>query len=168
MSNVIPIERQKGRRRFDLHVGFPLTDSQGVIVIQERRRLTDRRWEQYDLDDLDDKVHYLKTAVYKTPLQHALNKHDSMVISRVLNQISIGELTFLLECHNPKKIFDSSKLEGSYNIDKFSSDGDRTIGLMNLGLLTCSVSGGTGSDVGAYHFTPLADRLVKLFAKQNI
>ena len=161
------LERQKSSRRFDLPVEFPLTDSQGAFVIQERRRLPDRRKEEYDLDDLDDKVHYLKTAVYKTPLQHALNKHDSMVISRVLNQISIGELTFLLECHDPKNIFDPSKLEGFNNIEKFSSDGERTIGLMNLGLLSCSAAEGTDSDVGAYHFTPLADRLVKLFAKQN-
>ena len=162
------IERQKGSRRFDFPVEFPLTASQGVIVIQERRRLPDRRREQYDLDDLDDKVHYLKTAVYKTPLQHALNMHDSMVISRILNQISIGELTFLLESHDPKNILDSSKLEGSYNIDKFSSDGERTMGLMNLGLLSRSAAERTSSDVGAYHFTPLADRLVRLFAKQNI
>ena len=161
------LERQKDSRRVDFPVEFPLTDSQGVIVIQERRRLPDRRWEQYDLDDLDDKVHYLKTAVYKTPVQHTLNKHDSMVISRVLNQISIGELAFLLECHDPNNIFDSSKLEGSYNADKFSSDRERTIGLMNLGLLSRSAAEGTGSDVGAYHFTPLAGRLVKLFAKQN-
>ena len=53
------LERQKDSRRVDFPVEFPLTDSQGVIVIQERRRLPDRRWEQYDLDDLDDKVHYL-------------------------------------------------------------------------------------------------------------
>ena len=37
------IVRQRGSRRFDLPVEFPLTDSQEIIVIQDRRRLSDRR-----------------------------------------------------------------------------------------------------------------------------
>jgi FlaA1/EpsC-like NDP-sugar epimerase len=39
----------QGSRRFDLPVEFPLTDSQGIIVIQNRRRLSDRRKGKYDL-----------------------------------------------------------------------------------------------------------------------
>jgi hypothetical protein len=35
--------RQTGSRRFDLPVEFPLTDSRNVTVIQDRRRLADRR-----------------------------------------------------------------------------------------------------------------------------
>jgi hypothetical protein len=46
------IIRQKGGRRFGLHVEFPLEDRQGVSVIQDRRRLPDRRKEKYGLDDL--------------------------------------------------------------------------------------------------------------------
>ena len=46
------IIRQKGGRRFDLPAEFPLEDSQGVSVIQDRRRLPDRRKEKYGLDDL--------------------------------------------------------------------------------------------------------------------
>jgi hypothetical protein len=44
--------RQKGSRRFDMTDEFPLEDSQGVIVIKDRRRLPDRRKEIYDIDDL--------------------------------------------------------------------------------------------------------------------
>jgi hypothetical protein len=44
--------RQKGSRRFDLPVEFPLEDSQGVFVIQNRRRLPDRRKTECGLDDL--------------------------------------------------------------------------------------------------------------------
>ena len=50
--NVALIIRQKGSRRFDLPIHFPLEDSQGVFVIQDRRRLLDRRKEKYGLDDL--------------------------------------------------------------------------------------------------------------------
>ncbi|MEN8204499.1 MAG: hypothetical protein ABFS24_00690 [Pseudomonadota bacterium] len=38
-----PDEREEGSRRMGLPVDYPLTDSQGVIVIQDRRRLPDRR-----------------------------------------------------------------------------------------------------------------------------
>ena len=44
--------RQKGSRRFDLPVEFPLMDSQGVFVIKDRRQLTDRRKVKDDPDDM--------------------------------------------------------------------------------------------------------------------
>ena len=46
------IIRQKGSRRFDLPVEFPLTDSQGLIVVKDRRRLSDRRKAKHGIDDL--------------------------------------------------------------------------------------------------------------------
>jgi hypothetical protein len=46
------IIRQKGSRRFDLPVEFPLEDSRRVFVLQERRRLPDRRKEKFELDDM--------------------------------------------------------------------------------------------------------------------
>jgi hypothetical protein len=44
--------RQKGTRRLGLPVEFPLTDGQGKFVNQDRRRLPDRRMENYDHDAL--------------------------------------------------------------------------------------------------------------------
>ena len=46
------IPRQRGSRRLGLSVGFPLMDDQGVYVIQDRRRLPDRRKEHYGINDL--------------------------------------------------------------------------------------------------------------------
>jgi hypothetical protein len=46
------IVRQRGSRRYDSPYEFPLTDSQGVDVILDRRRLPDRRKAKYGLDDL--------------------------------------------------------------------------------------------------------------------
>lgn len=46
------IIRQKGGRRFDLSVEFPLEDCQGVFVIQDRRRLPNRRKAKFELDDM--------------------------------------------------------------------------------------------------------------------
>ena len=51
-SGVSMIARKKGSRRFDMPVEFPLEDSRGVIVIQDRRRLLDRRKDIYGIDDL--------------------------------------------------------------------------------------------------------------------
>jgi hypothetical protein len=46
------IVRQKGSRRLDLPVEFPLTDSRGVTLIQDRRRLPDRRKIKNDFNDM--------------------------------------------------------------------------------------------------------------------
>jgi hypothetical protein len=46
------IARQKGNRRWDLPHEFPLVDSQGILVMCDRRKLTDRRKTLGDLDDL--------------------------------------------------------------------------------------------------------------------
>ena len=45
------IVRQRGSRRSDLPVKLPLTDSRGVTIIQERRRLSDRRKVKNHLHD---------------------------------------------------------------------------------------------------------------------
>ena len=47
----LKVVRQKISRRFDLPVEFPLTDGQGVTVIQNRRRLPDRRKFRNNFDD---------------------------------------------------------------------------------------------------------------------
>jgi hypothetical protein len=47
----ILIVRQRGSRRSDLPVEFPLTDGQGVTIIQERRRSPDRRKVKKDLHE---------------------------------------------------------------------------------------------------------------------
>ena len=52
--------RQKGSRRWKLPAEFPLTDSQGLFVIQDRRRFPDRRKAEYELDDM--KVIFEKMA----------------------------------------------------------------------------------------------------------
>ena len=46
------IIRQKGDRRFNLPVEFPLMDSQGLFVIKDRRLLSDRRKVKDDTNDL--------------------------------------------------------------------------------------------------------------------
>jgi len=53
-ANVCPtlIARQTNSRRFDRAVEFPLTDSQGLFVVKDRRRLPDRRKAEHGINDL--------------------------------------------------------------------------------------------------------------------
>jgi hypothetical protein len=46
------ITRQKGSRRFDLPAEFPLVDSNGVLVLEDRRQTPDRRQPIHDINDL--------------------------------------------------------------------------------------------------------------------
>jgi hypothetical protein len=43
--------RSKGQRRWGLDQGFPVRDSNGVVVITERRQLMDRRLDNTSLED---------------------------------------------------------------------------------------------------------------------
>ena len=47
------IVRQKGSRRWKLPDEFPLLGCQGVAVIQDRRRLPDRRKAGHGIEDLN-------------------------------------------------------------------------------------------------------------------
>lgn len=47
----MPNKRSKGQRRWGLDQEFPVKDSNGVVVITERRQLTDRRLDNTSLED---------------------------------------------------------------------------------------------------------------------
>lgn len=51
MRQTIPERRHLGQRRWGLSAEFPVVDSNGALVIAERRRLTDRRLENTSLED---------------------------------------------------------------------------------------------------------------------
>jgi hypothetical protein len=46
------VVRERGSRRMGLPVEFPLRDSQGTLVLSDRRKLPDRRKQQCGIDDL--------------------------------------------------------------------------------------------------------------------
>lgn len=51
MRRSIPERRNLGQRRWGLSAEFPLKDSNGSLVIAERRRLIDRRLENTSFED---------------------------------------------------------------------------------------------------------------------
>ena len=52
LSDPLRVVRKRDSRRFDLPVEFPLVDRRGVSVVNDRRRLPDRRKAEYGLDDM--------------------------------------------------------------------------------------------------------------------
>ncbi len=46
------VVRQRGSSRFDLPVEFPLTETQGLCIVHDRRRVPDRRKPKHDIEDL--------------------------------------------------------------------------------------------------------------------
>lgn len=51
MGSVSEIKRSKGQRRWGLGTEFPLRDSDGLIVVTDRRRMTDRRLRNTSLEE---------------------------------------------------------------------------------------------------------------------
>ena len=47
----MPVKRKKGQRRWGLDPEFPLMDSSGILVIANRRRLSDRRLNNISLEE---------------------------------------------------------------------------------------------------------------------
>ena len=45
------IKRSKGHRRWGMRAEFPLKDSNGVMVISDRRRISDRRLDNVSLEE---------------------------------------------------------------------------------------------------------------------
>jgi len=51
MESVSEKKRSKGQRRWGLDTEFPLRDSDGLIVVTDRRRMTDRRLGNTSLEE---------------------------------------------------------------------------------------------------------------------
>lgn len=115
----------------------------------------------------DRKVDYLKEAIGKSAFSDRLTMHEATLISRALRDVSVEELTFLIECQGQDIVFHENTIEGCINIKKMSFDGERATGLVALGLLTKAQGEGTWDDSGKYIFTPLAKKLLELVSPVN-
>ena len=71
------ITRQKGSRRFDFPAEFPVMDSNGVLILEDRRQTPDRRQLIQDINDL-------KTNGTRCPGPPNLSVHrpDSNILNR--------------------------------------------------------------------------------------
>jgi len=109
----------------------------------------------------DQKVEYLKKGIRNSSAHDRLTLHEASLVSRALRDITVEELSFLIECKGSKVVFHENPTEGCINVSKLTYDGERATGLISLGLLTKEQGEGTWDDDGAYVFTPIALKLLE-------
>lgn len=109
----------------------------------------------------DNKIEYLKQGIRQSAAHDRLNLHEASLISRALRDITVEELSFLIECQGSKMVFHQNPVEGCINVSKLTYDGERATGLVSLGLLTKEQGEGTYDDDGAYVFTSIALKLLE-------
>lgn len=109
----------------------------------------------------DQKIEFLKKGIRQSSAHDRLNLHEVSLVSRVLRDITVEELSFLIECQGNKIVFHEHAKEGFINVSKLTYDGERATGLISLGLLTKEQGEGTWDDDGAYVFTPIALKLIE-------
>ncbi len=104
----------------------------------------------------DKKIEYLKNGIVNFDSTSRMNLHNAGLISRVLRDITIEEIAFLIKYKDMKIGFHEQSDNGCINFDKRSKDGELATGLIGLGLLTKETAEGLWDDDGAHVFTSLA------------
>lgn len=110
----------------------------------------------------DAKIEFLKEGIKKSAASDRISLHEAGLISRILRDITVEELTFLIECNGQKIVFHTNPVDGCLNISKLTSDGERATGLIALGLLTKGQYEGVLADDGEYLFTPISKKIIDL------
>lgn len=110
----------------------------------------------------DSKIEFLKNGINRAAVNDRINLHQAGLLSRILRDITVEELTFLIECSGKKIIFHETPKDGYISIKKLSMDDERARGLISLGLLTKEVADGIWDDNGTYIFTSASEKLIEL------
>lgn len=110
----------------------------------------------------DAKIEFLKEGIKNSAASNRLSLHEAGLISRILRDITVEELTFLIECNGQKIVFHANPVDGCMHISKLTSDGERATGLIALGLLTKGQYEGVMADNGEYLFTPISKKIIEL------
>lgn len=121
----------------------------------------------------DDKIDLLRNSIINTVFERDIAEHESIVLSRVLRDLSCWEFKFLVSMTEHKT---SLVMDEQY--DKEESDPDRKRydpgsnedqiirSLANYNLVKSDISGFGASLF--YTITPIGERLIKLYTKPNI
>lgn len=111
----------------------------------------------------DEKISYLKNAIKSTITIDSMKMHDAVVLSRILRDISVLELQFLLKNVGSVICTDDKPRENEVAIDKSIGLNSVIIsGLQGQALLT-TIQGMVFGVENRYYFTPLAERIAKVF-----
>lgn len=111
-----------------------------------------------------EKIEYLKTAVKNTFKQNRLNISVATLISRILRDITLDEITFLIRNAECSYIIFSGQPMNDHelSIDVHSKEGSIVSGLISLGLMVPGAA--TFEDIGRYQYSPLVGDLVDIIS----
>jgi len=108
---------------------------------------------------------YLRRAIANSFSMQSSPPQESILLSRIVRDISSEEIDFLLRSFSYKGILldgrtkESDVYEDVLQVDPTSADSLNVTGLLSLGLLTPPE---TGFDGGSMYFTAIAGKLIAL------
>jgi len=115
----------------------------------------------------DQKVEYLKSAIVGALDVPDISMHDAVLSSRIVRDMSVSELKFVLDYIGSIICTDSDPQESEVQVDtKEGNFGSIISGLQSLGLLT-TVQGMVFGVTDRYYFTPLARTIAEIFSSES-
>lgn len=111
-------------------------------------------------DDL--KINFLKKGIQQASARDRIDLHQAGLLSRILRDITVEEITFLIECKGNKVIFHEEPKTDCLNIKKLSIDEEKARGLISLGLLTRETEGVSWDGKDVFVFTKISEKLIEL------
>jgi hypothetical protein len=110
------------------------------------------------------KLNYLRRAVENSLALGDLEPHDSVMLSRIIRDISAEEVKFLLDSFQYERIAlsdsDDRRESNVLQVRRATDEEKLAIGLFTLGVLSTGES--TYGDMGRWMFTPIVAKLIAL------
>lgn len=107
-----------------------------------------------------EKIKYLKIAIKNTLKEDRHNVSVATLISRILRDITLDEIMFLIKNAEYSRIIFSDKPMNDRElfVDVHSRDGIIVSGLISLGLMVPGAA--TFDDIGRYQYSPLVNEVI--------
>ena len=111
----------------------------------------------------ENKLEYLRNTIFNCLHRSDITHTDSYILSRIIRDISVDELRYILSKGFCDLTF--SSLDGTNAIDPESEEGELVTGLISLGLIV--PKGSTIDEIGIYIFSPIVVDLLDLVKNKN-
>jgi c-di-AMP phosphodiesterase-like protein len=167
LSKALASERHRKR------VEKALEDINQVLVAHEDklRQLSDSQYKIINEVILtilqtteQEKIEYLKTAIKNVFNMDKFTISVSTLISRILRDITLEEIVFLLKYSKYSRIIFSGQPmnDRELRINAHSKEGVIVSGLISLGLMIPGAA--TFDDIGRYQYSPLVNDIIKIIS----
>ena len=110
----------------------------------------------------EEKIKYLKSAIENNIIEDKVSMTSAYILSRILRDISVEEILFLINNRNYKMIFlgGQSSHDDVINIDPHSNQGILFSGLIAMGLMVPGIP--IMGTQGNYEFSPIVSKILEV------